>query len=274
MNTQRLIAVGVLCAVLIIGFVVGRSQKKQPTEQPIQIPVGEAISEERAKTIEEPIPTERNTHTQPPTSVSGIVFQSEPLAGDSDEYQLVSYSVAGGREVQIKNIRETFKALGFDERYNDIMIISVPKAGSRIYLAPVVWGSDAPTGDIFSFDVKTKLLKPVTVASTHRSWWIHPTMSPDGTRALSVGSPVNETNKGTELYVLDFPTDTAQKVMALKSNETLISSYGAMAGMPVYEWEWIDDATIRYSVFDSSKPTNQHTGEPGFTFIRSDTVKI
>ncbi|RJQ34957.1 hypothetical protein C4568_01770 [Candidatus Parcubacteria bacterium] len=136
--------------------------------------------------------------------------------------------------------------------------------------------SDAGTQMLFRYDPKDDAYIELRTAFSYldSNDIDHRSISPDGTRFLSVLKSGMESDEQT-LYLVDLRSDSAVIVKSLAEEETFVAYHEDFAAYPVSKKEWIDDETVKVTVFDA---TQQVEGRDSRNLrhpeLRTETIAI
>jgi hypothetical protein len=138
-----------------------------------------------------------------------------------------------------------------------VQMLSKSLTGNWAFYYSFKPGTDAGAWPYFAFDSTTDTLRILKTVSSQMdsAYPSKERLSPDGKRYASVwgkGSTINDAQTFQTLYVLDLEADTATPVKKLSGTESLVKDFNSWADYPNSEVVWVDDHSLRYSVFDSS----------------------
>lgn len=203
------------------------------------------------------------------------ILEAEPKVEDGYfiEYHMDDWD---GRLVSIdSDFEKTVLVSSFREALPELQGLalgrfSFPKESNLLFLDSFLPESDAGRGKIYSYNIETKLFSLMKTATSYGSGWGESVLSPDGTMFVSV-SDGEEDNK---IYIIDLLNDSVLDTIIFGSGESPVQDRNNLGGAASFDIRWINDDTIEYFVFDSSKKILDPDGYYEKPFLEVRQYKI
>ena len=129
--------------------------------------------------------------------------------------------------------------------------LSYPPNSQKLYFVQIIDGSDAPPMGLWEFGLESKQFTRLKTSSYY-NWFGPKELSPNGKYVASTDDP-QENDKYQKIYLIDLEKDSVRTIVSLSGVETLnecaLNCFGGIEG----KLAWLDDKTIEYYVYDSSK---------------------
>lgn len=168
--------------------------------------------------------------------------------------QLVQKDGNSGKEiVLVDNILESLPELKSQEL--SLRELSINASTNRLFFYSYRPESDGPRGNVYSFNLETKKFFKLDTATRYYQGFGDTALSPDGRKVVTISNPDDESDV-QKIYLLDLINDQAKVLVSLKGKEsiTFCSEKGdCWANSNQGNLKWIDDRTLEYAVYDSSK---------------------
>lgn len=175
------------------------------------------------------------------------------VTNESHDFKIIYKNPNSGEEtVLLRSVKDALPQL--KSQFNrTIVMLSFPKNSSKIYFFESLEATDAPPGPIYAFDIQSRTFRSIldqgeiiTLAG--------PSLSPDGWYLARIGK-ANSEGKLQEIRIYDLDKEKSQTAVRLSGNETLnlcgpLSDCLFVGGQRI---EWVNNNTIRYSVYDNSR---------------------
>jgi len=130
---------------------------------------------------------------------------------------------------------------------------SLPQQGDQLFFRSISPGTDNASGNIYTYNLKTKAIKQLKILNTLYSGWGKAVVHPNGTTLAFVRDNYFDGGAlGLDqlLYIFDLSTDTVIDNIKLTGQETFNEGYGALSSE--YNIRWINDNTLAYDVFKNA----------------------
>ncbi len=183
--------------------------------------------------------------------------------GKFKDYSLIRTSKKiNQEETVIKSISDAISQIQQDNKYT-LSLLAEPSGSNKIYFQEIVYGSDAPSRDIFAFNVNENKFTKLTSSEIAKGL-AFVKVSPD--QKMLFSKPADDQNGNDQiLYLVDLDKDKYEAIVNLTGNETLNAGRYAMSSYS--DIKWIDNNKIQYAVYDQSK---KPAGEYDATSILDD----
>lgn len=159
-----------------------------------------------------------------------------------------------------------------------LTIFSQPQNSQYVFLKSILYGSDAPAGSYYSFNLLNNQLIKMKINSLvgEKNWDTSGRLglSEDKTKFFFV--PYSKTKNGDEnlMYLVNLETDSYKELVKLAEGETFNAGFysngGCWLDCPSYfEIKWADADIVRYVVYlQRKKPKNLNAAD-AFDFVYS-----
>ena len=167
-----------------------------------------------------------------------------------------------------------------------VKVLSKPAGSDWILYHSFRPGTDSGAWPYFAFNAKTGTLLVLKTISDYidSAYPQKVRLSPDGKYYASVVSASRQSREEDArlfqtLYILDLVADTATPIKKLSGEESFVKDFMSWAGFPRADVRWIDDHTLEYSVFDTSRKIDPEdpdgpSGETQHPLLRTEMISI
>lgn len=177
--------------------------------------------------------------------------------------------ISGQEEVLVPSIKKAVPALkaAVNLTFNKLAFPANPK---KLFFNIILSESDAPSGDIYSFDLTTQKFTKLTISKyTGFGPFV---VSPNKLFIATTNDPAGS-GADNKLFLVNLDTDSATVLVTLPNNQTFnncLECLGDNGGSV----KWLNADTIEYEVYDSKKEGVDKYGSRARLFIKTDSYTI
>lgn len=176
--------------------------------------------------------------------------------------QVIERRTDGTASIVVKSVKEAIPAL--KEKDNLTLKVFAQSADGTVIFKSIYMDTDDSSGDLYAFDIVSHAFTRMKVNEIYDGFYGGFALSADQTRFAWV--PNKEMGGDTKtMYLIDLASDSYEAIVQLSGKETF--NGGGFALSSSFNISWIDNETLRYSVYDQSKKSEQF-------YDPDDTVRI
>ncbi len=220
------------------------------------------------------------------TSATSSNINFVPISNEILKYELRDFNVPLGhpdhnnsRLVQINKDKTEITLINSvldavpelrEKGYALNLLSSVPTMNQKIFFDSYKPDSDAPPFKVYGLDIKTLRFYELPIATKWYKGFGSKYVSPGGNYIATVTNH-DDYKDEQKIFLLDLEKDSVRIVAAVSGKETINKcSKGSDCWGVSNDMVWIDNNTLKYSVYDSTQPD----GLFYYTLIESRVVKI
>lgn len=159
-----------------------------------------------------------------------------------------------GKETLIlKNIKKALPELQ-ESPLIGLSKLSYPENSNKLYFYTYRDSSDGPPMDVYEFNLDTKKFNKRPVATEYYSNFGTRSVSLNGKFIATTENP-KDGSDNKSIFLINLQTDTVKKIVTVGKDESTsyCSKEGDCWGYHTHNLKWIDDWTLEYDVYDTTK---------------------
>lgn len=159
-----------------------------------------------------------------------------------------------GKETLIlKNIKQALPELQ-ESPLIGLSKLSYPENSNKLYFYTYRDSSDGPPMDVYEFNLDTIKFNKRPVATEYYSNFGTRSVSLNGKFIATTENP-KDGSDNKSIFLINLETDTVKKIVTVGKNESTsyCSREGDCWGYHTHNLKWVDDWTLEYDVYDTTK---------------------